>query len=296
MSKIEWTHRAGTKSEVWNPTTGCDKVSQGCKNCYAEIMHKRLRGMGQKKYQQPFLGHLVMHDDELRKPLKWKNPRTAFVNSMSDLFHESVTFDFIDNVFAVMDCCPESTFIILTKRAERMREYFNENRGWRVGQIKYAYDSSDYDLSSWPLRNVWIGVSVEDQQTADERVPCLAEVDAFVKFISYEPALGPIDFYNYFNDGNLLKTISWVIMGGESGHKARPMHPDWARSTRDQCNNAGVPFFFKQWGAWDDNATNPKAKRQSVVHNGIGYEMVNNGKKNTGNLLDGKQHLEFPIS
>jgi protein gp37 len=298
MSKIEWT------DVTWNPVTGCDKVSQGCKNCYAEVMHRRLRGMFPEKYSTPFLGHVETHADELSKPLRWKKPRLVFVNSMSDLFHPDVPFDFIDDVFAVMDCCPQHTFQILTKRTYRMAQYFDENRAWRVGQLKYAYDSSDYDLNGWPLKNVWLGTSCEDQTTAEQRIPYLLQVPAEVRFLSCEPLLGPIDFINLikWNKPGIkyhYPKIGWVIVGGESGHKARPMHPDWVRSLRDQCKDAEVPFFFKQWGEWIDNQNMPGElinidyKKHEFGNGYFQTDMWRVGKKNAGNLLDGVQHLEF---
>jgi protein gp37 len=322
MSKIEWTHRPGTKSEVWNPTTGCDKVSQGCKNCYAEIMHKRLRGMGQKKYQQPFLGHLTMHDNELLKPLSWGKPRTVFVNSMSDLFHKDVSDAFLDKVFAVMVICHEHTFQILTKRADRMCEYFSVGKTvlverWAnaIHELGVTDKSEDPDIAhcwvhnmceeQWPRPNIWLGVSAEDQPTFDERHYHLSKVPAYVRFISYEPALGPIIIPK-------SPAFSWLICGGESGHKARPAHPDWFRSVRDQCKTAGVNFFFKQHGAWTHAMPKPSGTtgaycifynhgqfvklgyypRQFTAFGGVILEKV--GKKESGNVLDGKQHLEFP--
>jgi protein gp37 len=314
MSKIEWT------DVTWNPVTGCDKVSQGCKNCYAEVMHRRLRGMFPEKYSQPFLGHIQLHASELRKPLKWKKPKMVFVNSMSDLFHPDVPFDFIDDVFAVMDCCPQHTFQILTKRPDRMAQYFAENRAWRVGQLKYAYDSSDYDLNGWPLENVWLGTSCEDQKTANERIPYLLLAPAAVRFLSCEPLLGPIDLSISYPYRSLQSQFDWIIVGGESGPKARPMHPDWVRSLRNQCIITGVPFFFKQWGAWMPGEQNITSLNQiASIDKGADVQLINHagihnnrvlidgvtepltrmfkvGKHNSGNLLDGVQHLNFPTA
>jgi protein gp37 len=296
MSKIEWT------DVTWNPVTGCDKVSQGCKNCYAEVMHRRLRGMFPEKYSKPFLGHIQLHASELMKPLKWKKPKMVFVNSMSDLFHPDVPFDFIDNVFAVMDCCPQHTFQILTKRPDRMAQYFAEMRAWRVGQLKYAYDSSDYDLNAWPLKNVWLGTSCEDQNTADERIPHLLKVPTEIRFLSCEPLLGSIDFKLYASSLTGIPLLNWVIAGGESGPKARPMHPDWIRSLRNQCTITGVPFFFKQWGEWIDNQNMPRElinidyKKHEFGNGYFQTDMWKVGKKNAGNILDGVQHLNFPTN
>lgn len=340
MSKIEWTHRPGTKSEVWNPTTGCDKVSQGCKNCYAEVMHKRLRGMGQKKYKYPFLGHLQMHEDEILKPLTWKKPRTVFVNSMSDLFHKDVDFTFIDKVFAVMALTPQHTYQILTKRADRLYRYFDEGKGamvqrWEDATYELGLSDKNDDPDApachvfnlcedqWPRPNIWLGVSAENQETLDERVPFLVKVDAHVRFISYEPALGPITLgWNANNVRVDLKhgcNIHWLIAGGESGHKARPIHPQWIRDVREQCKAMGIKFFFKQWGAWEtvdifnlhqhgsdygyftyldhfETVGKGKFLPQHMGHNHTDKRvpMVKVGKHKSGNVLDGVQHLEYP--
>lgn len=268
MSKIEWTHRPGTKSEVWNPTTGCDKISAGCKNCYAEVMHKRLRGMGQKKYQHPFLGHLQMHDDELLKPLSWHKPRTVFVNSMSDLFHKDVTWEFLDKVFAIMVLTPHNTYQILTKRADVMAHYFAQGKDrlverweqatYEIGLTGLTDKNDDPDAPAchvfnlceqqWPRPNIWLGVSAENQETLNERLPYLLSIDAHIRFISYEPALGPIQLLDAVKHLPDIKKLSWIIAGGESGHNARPAHPDWFRSVRDQCKAAGIPYFLKQFG------------------------------------------------
>jgi protein gp37 len=296
-SAIEWTDL------TWNPVSGCDKVSQGCKFCYAEAVSKR--------WGRPFLGAVKVNTQKLLEPLRIKGSKKVFVNSMSDLFHPDVPFDFIDNVFAVMDCRPKLTFQILTKRPERMLEYFEENRSWRVGQLKGQFDSADYDLNSWPLRNVWLGVSCEDQQTASWRIPFLKRLPAAVKFISAEPLLGPINFFNVTDYGFSLDTdIDWVIAGGESGPKARPMHPDWARSLREQCNRNNVPFFFKQWGQWAPIQfgyllSDPERWKavyrdgfqsnvQLVRDNEYGAIMMRSPKNINGHVLDGKVHQGFP--
>lgn len=256
MSKIEWTDR------TWNPTTGCNKVSRGCKNCYAEVMHKRLKAMGQRKYKRPFLDGAVADTDSLREPLKWKKPAMVFVNSMSDLFHENIDFAFIDQVFAVMAATPQHTYQILTKRPERMAEYFAE--GFRYGMVMKTHKDMRVGRpkldSRWPLPNVWLGTSVENQEAANERIPHLVKCPAAVRFLSCEPLVGPLKLqgtfpndnhvYNYLNSTPVPPHIHWVIAGGESGSKAAPMHPDWVRSLRDQCQQAGVAFFFKQWGAY----------------------------------------------
>ncbi len=210
-STIEWT------DSTWNPVTGCTKVSPACKNCYAETFAERWRGVPGHPYEQGF--DLRLWPDRLELPLTWKKPRTIFVNSMSDLFHEEVPFAFIRRVFRTMEGASWHTFQILTKRSERLAEL-----------------SPKLD---WP-RNVWMGVSIE---TADYlwRADHLRDVPASVRFLSLEPLLGPL--------GNLdLSDIHWVIVGGESGPRARPMETTWVRDIRKQCRRDGVPFFFKQWG------------------------------------------------
>jgi protein gp37 len=277
-SKIEWT------DATWNPLLGCTHVSSGCKECYAAALAAgRLRNRPEyeglavrRNGRAAFTGKIRLLPERLDQPLRWRKPRRVFVNSMSDLFHPDVPLDFIDRVFAVMALAPRHTFQVLTKRPERMAEYLTDREEavrdavafdaldllgpaaaaaaermggtWEPpqidgeGRVELAgyFDGVQFD---WPLPNVWLGTSIENQATADERIPHLLEVPAAVRFLSCEPLLGPIDL-------GLPAEIHWVIVGGESGPKARPMHPDWARSIRDQCINGGVPFHFKQWGEW----------------------------------------------
>jgi protein gp37 len=266
ITSIEWTKRPGTIGETWNPTTGCNKVDRGCKNCYAEIMHKRLQAMGQAKYAADFLDGAKPQPDTLNIPLRWKKPRTVFVNSMSDLFHKDVSFDFIARVFQVMEMTQSHTYLILTKRPEIALEFWR----WRNANRAYYLISNPGTLASpeWKCPpNVWMGTSVNDQESADKRIPYLLELDGCLLFLSYEPATGPLDLYNIgtneswsidalagigYADGQTYKMrrLNWVICGGESGPKAVPMDPAWAREVRDDCKAAGVPFFFKQWGQW----------------------------------------------
>ncbi|NLG96416.1 MAG: phage Gp37/Gp68 family protein [Chloroflexi bacterium] len=210
-SKIEWT------KSTWNPLTGCTKVSPGCKHCYAERMARRLQAMGLEKYRNGF--KLTLHPEVLEDPLHWEKPQLIFVNSMSDLFHKDVPLDFIRKIFDVMNRANWHIFQILTKRAERLRELD--------------------PLIAWP-QNVWMGVSVENIDYI-YRIHLLRQTHAALKFLSCEPLLGPLP--NLPLDG-----IDWVIVGGESGPKARPMDPVWVREIRNQCLTAKVPFFFKQWG------------------------------------------------
>ncbi|MBX3059309.1 MAG: phage Gp37/Gp68 family protein [Anaerolineae bacterium] len=212
-SDIEWTEA------TWNPVTGCNKVSPGCKHCYAERMAMRLQAMGQSNYRNGF--EVTLHEHMLERPLHWKSPQTIFVNSMSDLFHEDVPFEFIDKVFNVMRRASWHQFQILTKRSERL----------------LALSS----LIQWP-DNVWMGVSVETQKYVF-RIEHLRQTRARTKFLSLEPLLGPLPDLN-------LAGIDWVIVGGESGPGARPMKPEWVLNIRDQCLAARVPFFFKQWGGF----------------------------------------------
>ena len=210
-SSIEWTEA------TWNPVTGCTKVSQGCKHCYAATMAKRLKAMGNPRYVNGF--DVTLHADKLSEPEQWKKPKLIFANSMSDVFHKDVPVAFIRAVFDTMGGCPQHTFQVLTKRSERLLAI--------SGQLP------------WPP-NVWMGVSVENNRVID-RIEHLRQTPAAIRFLSCEPLLGPLP--------NLpLAGIDWVIVGGESGPGARPMDPAWVRDLRDQCVTAGVPFFFKQWG------------------------------------------------
>ncbi len=211
QSSIEWTEM------TWNPTTGCDKLSAGCKYCYAEVMAKRLQAMGQEKYKDAF--KLAIHPDSLNVPFSWKKPKVVFVNSMSDLFHKDVPFSFILAVFAVMNATPQHTYQVLTKRADRLYEL--------------------HDKLFW-TENIWMGVSVENSKVMD-RIDFLRKTDAKTKFLSCEPLIGPLPNID-------LDNIDWVIVGGESGRKARSMDEAWVWDIQEQCSIAKTAFFFKQWG------------------------------------------------
>lgn len=231
QSSIEWTEM------TWNPVTGCTKVSTGCQNCYAEAMARRLHAMGVPKYRRGF--EVACHPTELETPLRWRKPKTVFVNSMSDLFHKDVPASFVKSVFDTMAKCPQHNFQVLTKRPRRAL-------------------ALDQTLPWSP--NIWLGVSVEDKRRIP-RIELLRESSAKVRFLSLEPLLGPL--------GRIpLAGIDWVIAGGESGPKARPMRQEWVLDIRDQCHAAGVPFFFKQWGG--------------------------KNKKKAGRLLDGNTYDEMP--
>lgn len=226
-SSIEWTEA------TWNPVTGCDRVSEGCDHCYAQTLAKRLKAMGSGRYQRdgnartsgPGFG-LTLHPDQLQLPQRWRQPRVVFVNSMSDLFHDAVPPWFVASVFKTMAETPRHTYQILTKRPGRM--------------------ASVVATLGDPLPNVWLGTSVENQRWADVRIPALLRTPASIRFLSCEPLLGPIVLPDVaFSKGD---GIDWVIVGGESGPRFRRMDPAWARLLRDQCDEAGVAFFFKQWG------------------------------------------------
>lgn len=238
-SRIEWTER------TWNPITGCTKVSPGCKHCYAEAMARRLQAMGTPGYADGFA--VATHAQRLIDPMQRAKPTVYFVNSMSDLFHEAVSDSFIEQVFDVIAQTPQHTYQILTKRSERLVEYFSTR--------------------SCP-DNAWLGVSVENRRHGVPRIDHLRDIPAKIRFLSVEPLLEDVGGLN-------LRGIHWVIVGGESGHGARPMKPEWADSVRDQCERAGVAFFFKQWGAW-------------------GEDGVKRNKKANGHLLGGSMHRDYP--
>lgn len=239
QSTIEWTE------QTWNPTTGCTKISPGCKHCYAEVMAQRLNAMGAHGYENGF--GLSIHPERLGQPLRRKKPTVYFVNSMSDLFHEHIPDNFLDQVFDVIRRTPHHTYQILTKRAERLPAYFA-------------------DRECPP--NVWLGVSVEDRKYGVPRIALLRKVNATIRFLSVEPLLedlGEIDLHD----------IHWVIVGGESGHKARPMSEEWAINVKRQAIASGAAFFFKQWGGW-------------------GADGVRRHKKANGRLLQGRTWDNYP--
>ena len=264
MTKIEWT------DETWNPVVGCSVVSPGCTNCYAMRQGPRLaanpktpqyQGLTEPSKAGPvWNGKVAFAEHLLDKPLRWRRPRRVFVNSMGDLFHEAVPDEWIDKVFAVMALSPQHTFQVLTKRAERMRDYVTEVPDREDGIWPAAVEMAGLERArtmpdQWPLPNVWLGVSAEDQTRADERILVLLGTPAASRFVSYEPALGPVDLERggfsllrkvTSSTGKRWPGLDWIIAGGESGPRARPAHPDWFRALRDQCAAAGMPFFMKQ--------------------------------------------------
>jgi len=365
-SAIEWTE------QTWNPIVGCSVVSPGCTNCYAMKMAARLERMGQHRYRgltRPskagavWTGEMRLVEEALTLPLRRRKPTTWFVNSMSDLFHEGVPDEWIDRVFAVMALCPQHTFQVLTKRAARMRAYLtrgpegdkqdvrnhiawvevaavlnNVAPTWGSEPINGPWRSRGIQAcTKWPLPNVWLGVSAEDQRRADERVPDLLATPAAVRFVSAEPLLGPIDLRKFMWPvhgwwkgphssyaeakaagaecglkrqalvGAWCTFLDWVIVGGESGPGARPMHPDWARQIRDACAAAGAAFHFKQHGAWVSTAGWYSDHPVSLpIRTWTGTEWTDDGryadrewvalvgKKAAGRLLDGVEHNGFP--
>ncbi len=280
MSKIEWTF------STWNPTTGCTKISPGCKHCYAERMAKRLQAMGQEKYADGFA--VRCHEDVLREPFHLRKPQVIFVNSMNDLFHEDIPYEYVKRVFEVMIQCNRHVYQVLTKRAERLEELVPQiyqdvlsdprpgmdglrdsaipdskqsghTSSSRDSGVPDSKQSGQTDPDTVPP-HIWLGVSVENRDYT-WRIEHLRRTPAAIRFLSIEPLLGPIDNLN-------LTDIHWVIVGGESGPQARVIQPDWVRSIRDQCHEQNVPFFFKQWGGLN--------------------------KKKAGRLLDGKPYMEMP--
>ena len=330
-TKIEWA------DETWNPITGCSPVSAGCNNCYAKRMANRLRGRHGYPADNPF--NVTLHPDRLEQPFRWLKPRKVFVCSMGDLFHEDVPFGFIAKVFGIMHSAKQHIFMVLTKRPERVKEFFE----WFTGSER---------CGTWPKEypHVMIGVTAENQEQADKRIPVLLQIPAAVRFVSVEPMLGPVRikterelhedaagmnldpmFFSFKGINANGIGVDWVICGGETGPGARPMHPDWARSLRDQCQAAGVPFFFKQWGGW----TESEHASTHLVHVGginrgtryfiprddattirnAGYkgerkireDLIDRGhpgwirmrrvsKKIAGRLLDGREWNEYPMA
>jgi protein gp37 len=380
-SHIEWT------DATWNPITGCSVVSPGCTNCYAMKLagtrlqhHPSRAGLTRASKAGPVWTSEVRFNEQwLTQPLRWTKPRMIFVCAHGDLFHEDVPDEWIDRVFAVMALAPQHTFQVLTKRAARMRAYLSGvtcdgarrfNVAYAAGRLMEDGDNAHDTVvnASWPLPNVWLGVSAEDQARANERIPDLLSTPASIRFVSAEPLLGAIDFsqiaagiHDDFKDcgghpdpaypidsvvwgrydalrgeywsttrtpdgvvhgkheelGFTTPSLDWVIVGGESGPGARPMHPDWARSIRGQCAAAGVPFFFKQWGSWfpaiDRQRDDPHWRQDYRfkyddagkykwlnLAGGRGFHgerfhvMANLGKARSGRLLDGAEHNGMP--
>ena len=330
----------------------CEHVTTGCEFCYAEAMNKRLgTGLPFKPGHRQDI-EIFLDEEMLLPPLRWKRPRMIFVCSMTDLFASFVKDEWIDKLFAVMALCPQHTFQVLTKRPERMREYVSAERapfdcadaalvvgrhlpdgfpGWNRDNWKPSVIKHCTQPARWPLPNVWLGTSCERQEEADERIPSLLETPAAFRFVSLEPLLGPINLGPFFVRGTMseadidfvriagteteIHALDWVIVGGESGGKARPMHPQWARDIRDQCEAAGVSFLFKQWGEWipksaedgwtltkdhivfeDGEATLYRGWPPGGGTNAPPAFLERVGKKAAGRLLDGRTWDEFPVA
>ncbi|PJZ51596.1 DUF5131 family protein [Leptospira adleri] len=333
-SKIEWT------DHTWNPVTGCTKVSAGCKNCYAETLSKRKFG----EWAIRDFSKVEFKYKKLKDPFSIRKPSKIFVNSMSDLFHKDVPDSFIDRVFGVIALNPQHTFQILTKRSERMLDYMKrEFRASEIGEAAHTFVEMNFQNKNvkmppewmkdnwngsveWPLPNVWLGVSAENQKTANDRIPKLLETPAFIRFISKEPLLEYVNLEEVeLEDGTLINSLTgdiyigyegeysrtgnkldWVVVGGESGPHARPVHPDWICNLRDQCIDADVPFFFKQWGEWIGGASTPLEQSKSEEGRKAMYQRgkfhdwndgnvsLRCGKKESGAMLDGVEWKQFP--
>jgi protein gp37 len=253
-TKIEWC------DATWNPVTGCTPISDGCRNCWAKRMANRQRGRNGYPADDPF--RVTFRPERLEQPLRWKKPRKIAVSLMGDLFHDGVEQRWLNLIFGVMSLSRRHTYLILTKRPARMAAFLNApSCGRKIGdaQADYWNDEKYRGIVELPLPNVWLGTSVEYQQAADERIPWLLKCPAAVRWISREPSLGPVKYQLEW-----LQKIALIVHGGESGPGARPDHPDWARADRDQCQAAGVKFFFKQWGDWAQSMHD----QEPIVRNG----------------------------
>lgn len=329
-TKIEWT------DATVNVINGCTVHSPGCTNCYAmrlagtRLKHDPSRaGLTMDTKAGPvWTGEVRFNERALMQPLRWKRPRRIFWNAHGDMFHDNVPDEWIDRCFAVMALTPQHTHQVLTKRSERMRKYVSARPVNAIDSKMCALDPKGWGMrldseSQWPLHNVWLGVSVEDQARADQRIPDLLATPAAVRWASAEPLLGPVDLNRIHEvfDGGLLQTwesaldgkrfdpwtdfecdpmlpgypkLDWVVAGGESGPNARPMHPDWARSLRDQCAAAGVAFNFKQWGEWSPYDRGQVNSQQLASPGALDTPLQRVGKKMAGRLLDGVQHDGYP--
>lgn len=337
--KISWLNMPGFIPETWNPIIGCSKVSPGCDNCYAEKMAIRLAHMpGNIEYSHvirsnpsKWNGKTAMVENALFKPQLWKKPRMIFVCSMGDLFHESVPFEWIERVYDMMYSNKQHIFIVLTKRPERAYQFWQ----WLLNKVAGV---SIQDVCSTSKDNIWMGVTAENQEQANKRISILLQIPASKRYVSIEPMLGPIDFYDININGEFYHALKgfgdisggdfgkfngpkldWVICGGESGPHARPMHPEWVKSVRDQCKDAGTPFFFKQWGEWSPRtwglvqedhkcekwpclkvALNGKTGRSGNADDltldeySNGNFMQKVGRNKAGNILDFKQYHQWP--
>jgi len=313
-TKIPWViNPDGTPGEVLNVVSGCTPVSKGCANCYAKRLSRRLKGRYGYPADDPF--RVTLHPEKLAIPLKKRKPTTFFVCSMGDLFHPDVPFEFIAAVIGIAARRPDHIFLLLTKRAQRMKGFFdwldtkdaslafiNPMPQLRFGcaalhhYLKFVYNSELFPVAkTWPLPNLWLGVSAENQKMADERIPILLQIPAAGRFVSVEPMLGPVDLrseklrwcdkdWDSHECDYAIDHLDCVIVGGENGPGARPMSPEWVRPVRDQCNAANIPFFFKGWGQYE----------YARWFGSGGWVRKNVGSKVSGHMLDGKEHRHVP--
>jgi protein gp37 len=318
---ISWTD--GT----WNPVAGCSLVSPGCTRCYAMKTAWRMQHSPNAAVQGKYAGtaskakdgvpvwtgKVRLWEPALLEPLDWSKPMRVFVNSMSDLFHDGLSAQDIARVWAIMALTPQHEYQVLTKRTKRMRDWLNDPATSDLVATEIKRIKPTGQLATWPLENVWVGTSVEDQVRANERIPLLLACNSAVRFISAEPLLGAVDLAAAIQPvlanatgsdttQDLLAGLHWVIVGGESGRKARPMHVDWARALRDECGDLGIPFFFKQVGEWTWNNPGYEAEEVGVTADGRSVtagshgslRMYKVGKEAAGDLLDGVGHDAFP--
>ena len=315
-SKIEWLkNKTGGQGSTWNPITGCTPASEGCQNCYGLRMAQRLKGRYGYPADDPF--KITIHKDKYDIPFKLKRPQRIFVCSMGDLFHDDVPFQEILTIFDIMYQCPQHTFMVLTKRPARMLEFCSKYGLMPVIKNLGLTGSGE----TWP-GNVWCGVSAENQERLNERIPILLKIPAAIKFLSIEPLLGPIDLSTRWCNLDssdhecqiLLDHLNWIIVGGESGPNARIMHPEWVKKIRDDCINKKIPFFFKSWGQWiphelahggpyfSENikfqSTLRRCKwedgRVMTAHQDRWCRFLKVGKKYSGRVLDGKIWGQYP--
>lgn len=287
MTKIEWT------DETWNPIVGCSRISEGCKNCYAATAAKSARLQQFKQYQKikEWNGQVAFVQNQLMKPLQWRKPKRIFVCSMSDLFHKNIPDEWIDKVMSVISLCPQHIFQVLTKRPKRMLDYFSyegrlTNINFEISKIlQEDFLTAESKLLKFPMPNLWVGTSVENQKAADERIPLLMEIPAEIRFLSCEPLLEEISLEQYLEQ----RAVNWVIVGGESGLNARTCSLQWIRSLVRQCQNAEVSIFVKQLGSSVITTT-----RYGISHSDYQFELKDKKGGNIDEFPEDLKIREFP--